>query len=354
MATNAGKVNGIIRSNEALPLTVDELTKQWFTKILNKPVEDVEVIETIHGTASKISIKLTFGNGIGDSASFCVKGGFNPDIRNSLPFLYAIYRLQAEFYYYLAPKLKIPLPPVSYAGTDTVNGQGIVVMADLKAKGYTFGNPLEPWTVDRARMSVEQLGTLHASTWGDTSEAISIKDAILGLLAPDEWDKCFAPDARPPVPKFMEDRERMTATFKALWASESKMKCIVHGDAHIGNTFLSPAGEPGFLDWQVTQSASAMHDVAYFIGGALSIEDRRSHEKDLLQSYLGALTQAGGPELEIEDIWEEYRRQTFHGFAWTLAGPLMQSHEIVDAMVERHCAAIIDHKSIELLEGQEV
>ncbi|KAK2473250.1 hypothetical protein H9L39_15425 [Fusarium oxysporum f. sp. albedinis] len=203
-------------------------------KILNKHVQNVEVIETIHGTASEISIKLMFENDTDDSASnVCVKGGFNTNNRESLPFLYAIYRLEAEFYYYLAPRLKIPLPPVSYAGTDTVNGQGIVVMNDLKAQGYTFGSPLETWPVERARMSVEQLATLHASTWGDigegipsVSETVSIGDAVVGLVAPEEWDKRFAPGARPPVPKFMEDRERMTAAFKALWASDSKMKCI--------------------------------------------------------------------------------------------------------------------------------
>ncbi|RKK07700.1 hypothetical protein BFJ66_g8373 [Fusarium oxysporum f. sp. cepae] len=240
-------------------------------KILNKHVQNVEVIETIHGTASEISIKLVFENDTDDSASnVCVKGGFNTDNRESLPFLYAIYRLEAEFYYYLAPRLEIPLPPVSYAGTDTVNGQGIVVMNDLKAQGYTFGSLLETWPVERARMSVEQLATLHTSTWGDTgegipsvSETVSIRDAVVGLLAPEEWDKRFAPGARPPVPKLMEDRERMTAAFKALWASDSKMKCIVHGDAHIGNTFISPTGEPGFLDWQASHAASALHDVAY-------------------------------------------------------------------------------------------
>ncbi|KAF4502585.1 aminoglycoside phosphotransferase [Fusarium agapanthi] len=357
-----GKVNGDIRSIEPLPLAVNELTKHWFTQILRKPVQDVEVVETIHGKASKIYIKLTFENGAPDSANnVCVKGGFNPDIRESLPFLYALYRREAEFYYYLAPKLKILLPPVSYAGTDTVNGQGIVVMTDLKAQGYTFSDPLDTWPVERARMSVKQLATLHASTWGDIGEAIpsasetvSIRDAIMCLLAPKEWDKRFALDARPPVPEFMEDRERMTATFKALWDSESKMKCIVRGDAHIGNTVIYCAGEPGFLDWRVIHAASSLHDVAYSIGGSLSIQDRHNHEKDLLQSYLIALKHAGGPELEIEDVWEEYRRQTFHSFAWALAGPLMQSREIVDAIVERHSAAIVYHKSIELLEGKEV
>ncbi|KAF5254904.1 hypothetical protein FANTH_400 [Fusarium anthophilum] len=268
---------------------------------------------------------------------------------------------QSSFYYYLATKDKILRPPVLYAGTDTLTGQGIVIMTDLKAQGYTFSDPLETWPIERARMSVEQLATLHASTWGvigeaipSVSETVSIRNAIVGLLAPDEWVKRFAPDARPPVPEFIEDWERMTATFKALWESESKMKCLVHRDAHVGNTFASPKGEPGFLDWQVIHAASSLHDVAYFIGGSLSIQDRRDHEKDLLQSYLSALKLTGGPELEMKDVWEENRRQTFHGFAWALAGPLMQSREIVDAMVERHCAAIVDHKSIELLEVGEV
>jgi hypothetical protein len=76
--------------------------------------------------------------------------------------------------------------------------------------------------------------------------------------------------------------------------------------------------------------------------------------RDLWQSYLGALKLAGGLGLEIEDVWEEYRRQTFHGFAWALAGPLMQSRENVNAMVERHCATIADHKNIKLLESQEL
>lgn len=39
-----------------------------------------------------------------------------------------------------------------------------------------------------------------------------------------------------------------------------------------------------------------------------------------------------------------------HGFSWALAGPLMQPKEVVDAISERHCAAILDHQSLELLE----
>ncbi|KAM5353972.1 hypothetical protein ACJ41O_000622 [Fusarium nematophilum] len=350
-----------MKSRDPLPLTVEELTAPWFTKILGKPVKDATIVETIHGTASKILIELTFEGPAADApARVCAKGGFNPAVRASLPFLYAIYRLEAEFYYYLGPTVKIPLPPTLYCGTDTVNGQGIVVLADLKARGYTFGNPLEAWPVDRVRAGVQQLAVLHASTWGSKSEdflwassADTIRGAILSLITPEEWEKRFAGDTRPPTPDHMADRERMTATFKALWEpSNSTLNCLVHGDAHIGNTFISTAGEPGFLDWQVIHAGSAMHDVAYFITGSLAIEDRRRHEKELLGHYLDALHRAGGPTLRVEEVWGEYRRHTFHGFAWALAGPMMQSREIVDVMTERHCAAIVDHESIELLEGR--
>lgn len=48
---------------------------------------------------------------------------------------------------------------------------------------------------------------------------------------------------------------------------------------------------------------------------------------------------------------QEYRKYQMQGFAWALAGPMMQPKEIVDAISARHCAAIIDHQSLELLES---
>ncbi|KAF4467504.1 aminoglycoside phosphotransferase [Fusarium albosuccineum] len=354
-------VKGAMKSSEPLPLAPEELTAAWFTKVLGKPVKEATIAEAIHGTASKIIVELTFEDSADAPIRVCVKGGFNPTLMTTLSFMYAIYRLEAEFYYYLGPTIKIPLPPAIYCGTDTVNGQGIVVMADLKSRGYTFGNPLEAWPVDRVQIGVEQLATLHGNTWGQkledfpwASKTVSLREAVVGLVTPGEWSKRFDGDAKPAVPDHLVDRERISAAFNLLWKPEnSTLNCLAHGDAHIGNTFISPSGEPGFLDWQVIHGTSAMHDVSYFIIGSLSIEDRRNHEKELVEAYLKALHKAGGPKLEREDVWEEYRKHTFHGFAWALAGPMMQSRDIVDTMTARHCAAIVDHKSIELLEGLE-
>ncbi|KAH6871625.1 kinase-like domain-containing protein [Thelonectria olida] len=355
------KVRGVINSSEPLPISKEELTAAWFTNTLGKPVKEATIVEFIRGTASKILAELTFEDCVDGPARVCVKGGFDPALLASLPFMFALYRREAQFYYDIGPKINIPLPPTMYCGTDTVNGQGIVVMADLKARGYTFGNPLETWPVHRVQAGVEQLASLHASTWGSTvedfpwaSETGSIRDAILDLMVPEQWDSRFSGDARPPVPDYLVDRERMIAAVKTLWKSrDSKLNCLNHGDAHIANTFISPTGEPGFLDWQVIHVGSAMHDVPYFIIGSLSVEDRRKHEEELLQHYLDALHRAGAPKFRKEEIWDEYRKHAFHGFVWSLAGPMMQPREFVDAMTERYCTAIVDHQSLELVEGLE-
>lgn len=350
---------GVMKSSNPLPLTPEELTPDWFSKILGKPVKEVSIVEAIHGTASKILIRLEDGESTDGRTEVCVKGGFNPALVAIHPSLFSVYRLEAEFYYHLGPTLKMLLPEIFYCGTDTVSGQGIVVMADLKGQGNTFGQPLEPWSVARVRAGVEQLAILHARTWGAIPEdfpwfdsTFSLRDVITSMMGKEEWNRQFLGDSKPDVPDHFVDRKRIISAFKTLWrTTDTKMKCIVHGDSHIGNTFITAAGEPGFLDWQGIHVGSAIHDVAYFIVGSLSIEDRRKNEVELFDHYLEILHQQGAPKFEREEVWEEYRKQNLHGFAWALTGPMMQTKESVDVMAKRHCAAIIDHKSLELLEA---
>lgn len=352
--------NGKLEASSPLPLTTEQLTAEWFTQILGSEVTNVTIGEVMHGTASKILVELTYKDPAPEAPTHvCVKGGFNPQLLALHPALFAVYRLEAEFYHYIAPTVKMLLSPSYYNGVDTKSGQGIVVLQDLKAAGYTFGDPLEAFPVDRVRKGVEELAALHALTWGGKEEdfpwykpGLSLRDVISSMLVQSEWDKRFLGDARPPVADFLVDRERIVAAYQTLWSTtDPRLRCILHGDSHIGNTFVTPSGEPGFLDWQGIHIGSAIHDIAYFITGSLTIEDRRNNEVELYQHYLDSLHKAGGPKFEREEVWDEYRKQQLHGFAWALTGPMMQTRERVDIMSERHSAAIVDHKSLELLEA---
>jgi aminoglycoside phosphotransferase (APT) family kinase protein len=94
---------------------------------------------------------------------------------------------------------------------------------------------------------------------------------------------------------------------------------VLHGDTHLGNTYLLPGTGPeapggGLLDWQLSVRGHHMHDVNYLITTALSIAERRLHERDLLAFYLDRLAAEGVRDLPpFEATFREYRRALVWG-----------------------------------------
>ncbi|KAI0896671.1 kinase-like domain-containing protein [Annulohypoxylon nitens] len=358
---------GVLNSNEPLPIIPQEITPKWCTEILGGKVKTVTIAKEIHSTASKILVDLTY-EGENDTdeqpSSICVKGGFNKALVELYPSLLWTYRREAEFYFYIGPIINMNLPKIWYCGTDTVSGQGLVVMDNLISQGCSFGDPLQPWPVERVRAGVEQLAILHAKTWGAKEEGFPwlaadkemggnpLQAMVSSLLQPGPWEVRFKNSAAPPLPESIANRERLERAFKIMWATENpQLRCVIHGDSHIGNTFITADGRPGFIDWQGPHAGVNVQDLAYFVTGVMTIEDRRSHEVGLVKHYLQALHQNGGPRFEKDDVWHDYRKHTLHGLAWALAAPGMQSDENIFAMTERHVAAVSDHKTIPLLES---
>ena len=84
---------------------------------------------------------------------------------------------------------------------------------------------------------------------------------------------------------------------------------VLHGDTHIGNTYLLPGGRAGLLDWQLTVRGHHMHDVNYLITTALPIDVRRDNERALLAFYLERLKEHGVADAPgFDETWDEYRR----------------------------------------------
>lgn len=80
---------------------------------------------------------------------------------------------------------------------------------------------------------------------------------------------------------------------------------------------MTPQRQIGVLDHQnvhISHISSPWHDLSCFIAGALELVGRRSHERDLLHTYLGTPKKAGGPLLSIDETWDDYRRHQLHGF----------------------------------------
>jgi aminoglycoside phosphotransferase (APT) family kinase protein len=121
---------------------------------------------------------------------------------------------------------------------------------------------------------------------------------------------------------------------------------LLHGDPHIGNTYLLPTDEVGFLDWQVARRGNWSLDLGYFLQGALTVEDRRRSERALLEEYRESL---GLPDDEMpsaDEVWLRYRASVAHGLTLWLctasAGELWQRPDIAIALAQRYSHAYAD------------
>ncbi|KAI0850438.1 kinase-like domain-containing protein [Daldinia vernicosa] len=343
-----------------LPTVPEEVTASWLAEVLKINIKSTELKKILPGMATKLYVNVKYEDSVGKdeatlrSANLCIKGGFNPDFVEQVPWVVMLYQREVEFLNRVAPSLgHIDIPKTWWAGYNS--RQGIVIMDDL-SQSCEFGRPTEDWPVTRVLAGVEQLAALHASTWGvkptDYAWLTSDYDQAIFTLMQTFDDVVHGPE-RPVVHDYLKDQKRITEVLKKHFASRNpKFRCLLHGDAHTGNTYLDK-GVPRFLDWQTIHIGSAFHDVAYFVGGALSIEDRRTYEYEILDHYLAALEKLGGPAFSSrdEDILREYRKSFLAGIGWIMCPYEMQTKQCVDAMARRYSAALDDHKTLELVES---
>ncbi|KAH8647987.1 kinase-like domain-containing protein [Xylariales sp. PMI_506] len=291
-----------------------------------------------------------------------VKGGFNQARMNAIPdgFMLKMYTCEAMWYREVAPKMKEPVEVVKcwWSGADATNA--IVILDDLEAKGCTFGDAVNNYGVDWVCQALEQLAGMHASTWGTKAEDITWFDmnnytnAMLGMLS--MWDMLVLDRARPPLPPHFKDQAWVTRLLKKHWRNVNpKTRALLHNDPHASNTFMThaPASAPRFLEFQNIAVGSALGDVAYCIGSAMTVPSRREHEWALLDHYLKCLAAQGGPTLGREEVMAEYRKGYLMGLGWILTPYAWHSVERVTEMSSRYVAALIDHKSMELVEEME-
>lgn len=72
---------------------------------------------------------------------------------------------------------------------------------------------------------------------------------VSSLLQPGPWEVRFKISAAPPLPESIANRERLERAFRTMWATENaQLRCVIHGDSHIGSTFITADGRPGFID----------------------------------------------------------------------------------------------------------
>jgi hypothetical protein len=155
-----------------------------------------------------------------------------------------------------------------------------------------------------------------------------------------------------PAPLMGKDKELWRTHMRSLQLQSRPPHTLQHWDMHIGNWYATGDGRMGLSDWGMVRGRN-IGDVSYALSSALTVEDRRAWERDLLALYIDLVQQNGAPALTFEDAWLEYRQSMFHPFFYWVttigAGPMlpdMQPDAISLANIERMGQAIVDLDSL--------
>lgn len=343
-----------------LPLTPEEITARWLTHALQQTLPGVsvtraEITDVMLGTSTKIRVRLS-AEGPGAErlgGTVIVKGGFE----EHSPSMAAMYANEARFYADIQPLIPMPSPRCHFAAADPSAHQAIVIMEDLRRPGVTFCDALKPQSHAQIARRVEVMAAYHAATresphfapggrWADIASRFDGwgLDYMRRYLVADVWDHYMAQPRGAAVSVRLHDRDWMERALMRIGDIQSRQpKCLIHGDTHLGNLYIAEDGTPGFFDAQVARTAWH-HELSYHIVCAADLADRAGWERDLLALYLKALEREGGPRLDPEAAWLDYRRSILWGLFIFLTNEVrFQTEAVNTAYAARFSQAALDH-----------
>jgi Phosphotransferase enzyme family len=356
------------RRRDDVPCSPGAITTEWLTAVLcsqipGAAVTHVDVAPASSGTHERHRLVVTYndaGRLAGLPLSIFTKslpsvvtrmiGGFNGTAR-----------VEGQFFMQLRPQLEIEAPIGYHAAFDRRTFASILLLEDLVAtKSATFCNPRTHVSRTMAEDMIDVLASLHARFYGDRE----LSTGYRWLAGYPRWftvgaekmslehytRKAFEAVSHVIPDKVLAKRDALwPAAMRALAAHEGEGQGLIHSDVHIGNWYRTGAGKMGLCDWQCLSRGHWSRDVAYAVAAALTPDNRRAWERDLLVRYVERFAAITGARLDFDESFRHYREQMVHALLmWTITlchSPLlpnMQPEDTTLTMIERITTAMAD------------
>ncbi|GAA4376697.1 phosphotransferase family protein [Nocardioides caricicola] len=332
------------------------LSPDWLGGVLGRPVGSVEAEQI--GTGQ---IGTCFRLRMDDGDTVLVK--LPPANAGEREMMAGAYRAEVRFYQQVASTVAVRTPYCHHAEIDET-GDFVIVMEDLAPA--VPGEQIAGCTPEEARAAVVNLAGLHGPRWCDPT--LTEVDS-LSLNGPEEIELLLEMYG-PTTELFLdglgdlvspEDAATLRACVPAIgpWLLARQERFgLVHGDYRLDNLLFSPTGEVAAVDWQTLSLALPARDLAYVIATSLSVEDRRTHERDLVAAYHQALVGYGVTDYPAELCWEDYAFALLQvplvatfGCAYS-TNRTERGDRMFAAMVARGCTAIRDLDALGLASAQ--
>ena len=353
-----------------LPLSFDAVNDRWLTAVLCAGAPGAEVIghglgAVDDGSANRRKISVRYneaGRATGlPTALFC-KASHHLANRIVLG-LAGSARGEALFYSDIRPSLDIEAPVAHFARFDPETFNSMIMLTDISDTVSEFCDHRTVTTRAMAESQMRLLGKLHGSCYSDPGLKGSLEQYPTFLeffrntlaFGIKEGSNAGFLEAQEVIPPNLFGRydDIWPAAAAAVEQADTLPATLAHGDVHLKNWYVAANGEMGLGDWQCATRGHWGRDLAYTISTALSVENRREWERDLLSLYLDQLAMAGGPKVAMDVAFDIYRKQLNPTLTWwtvTLAPtpdiPEMQPREVSLEFIRRITAAMDDLDSV--------
>jgi hypothetical protein len=333
--------------------TAEEITSRWLSDALGHPgiaVLDVGPIGT--GQMSQ-SYRVRFTGA--ELESVVVKLASANEMSRATGVGLGAYSREVTFYRELAPRIGGPLARCFTAVYDPAEGWFTLILEDIA--GAVQGDQIAGCSVDDAAIAMRALAEIQAPVLGDIALGAAdylnlpnpLNQALVAQLLPGFLERYGDRVA----PEHAELCERMVPSLDGWGADRRPPLGIVHGDYRLDNMLFAD-GRCTVVDWQTMSWGPALLDASYFIGGGLSVEDRRASEQSLVREYWDALVARGIEGFAWETCWEEYRRQVFYGLVMTICASMIvertaRGDDMFMAWLARNAQQALDLDSLGLM-----
>lgn len=279
----------------------------------------------------------------------------------------AMYEIESRFYREIRPQLDIEAPRVFGAEYDPRSRQFAVLMEDLSLRDARFPTAQESLPLETVRSTLRSMAQLHAAYWNAPALQAELDwvpsrfaggmypvfDGIgLDLIRYQVSHHGFKQELIAPLGRNVDQ------LWQAMWDSQRLLQhgpqTLLHGDTHVGNSYVLPDRRGGLIDFQLLAKGHPMIDVSYYLMTALSVAQRRAEERGLIAGYLEALRELGvdsAPDAEV--AWRDHRLASLWGLVigWLITPPVNYGETITRANIERLSQAVADLDPFTLIEA---
>ena len=353
------------------PASHNELTIEWLSDALRvsgvlsaaQAVSGFTVLPIGSGfgqTGESVRLRLQYnagGSELQAPPTIFAKFATPDPVRRQASQRLGLYTREVDFYTRLAPQANVRAPRCYFAAASPAGDLATLLLEDFP--DHRPGDDIEGLKPTEAGLAVDLLAELHAPFWG-RGASLGVPPLNMGSadrfnLAWEEVERSFGDEMPDAVRRVRRPYINAIAPLHEWLLSEPST--LGHGDLKLDNILFGDSGADPIVavDWQAVRPQRGMRDFGYLVSHSMRVDDRRTHEKALLQRYLDRLSDHG-IAYEAAMAEDDYRKSMLFDFCTVLyiVGVNLNSNERAvrrkRALMERAIAALLDWDAFDLLD----